>query len=284
MKRKLLSLLVVGTFALSATACSSSDSATEEETTDTAAEETADETEDDDTLTVGATLVPHAELLNLVKDDLAAEGVQLEVVEFNDYTLVNPALTSGDLDANYFQHQPYLDEYIASTGDELVNIANIHVEPIRVYSEEVKDVTEIKDGSKVAIPNDATNEGRALLLLEKLGLIEVNDEAGILATLDDITENTRNIEFVETDPAMLPRTLSEVSFAVIQTNIALESGLKAEDSIAVEDKESPYANAITVRKGDEQDEDVQKLIKALQSDKVKAYIEESYDGAVVPAF
>lgn len=284
MKRKLLSLLVVGTFALSATACSSDDKTTETDTTDAAAEgEEGDETEDD-TLTVGATLVPHAELLNLVKDDLASQGVQLEVVEFNDYTLVNPALTSGDLDANYFQHQPYLDEYIASTGDELVNVANIHVEPIRVYSQEVQDVTDVKDGSKVAIPNDATNEGRALLLLEKLGLIEVDDEAGILATLDDITSNPRNLEFVETDPAMLPRTLSEVSCAVIQTNIALESGLKAVESIAVEDKESPYANAITVRKGDENDEEIQKLITALQSEKVKTYIEENYDGAVVPAF
>ncbi len=230
--KKFLSLVLTGVLGLSLVACGGSDS-----TTDEALE----------TLTVGATLIPHAEILEFVKDDLEAEGINLVVEEFTEYTLLNPALTQGDLDANYFQHQPFLDSYIADHGDDLVLVGNVHVEPLRVYSETLTSLSELENGATIAIPNDATNEGRALRLLEIEGLITLNPEAGILGTPKDIIDNPKNLEFIELEAYMLPRTLDEVDCAVIQTNVALEFGVTSEKSIAVEDADSPYANGIVVR-------------------------------------
>ncbi len=275
--KKLISLLVSGVLAVSLVACGgTSEPEANAGTTDPAAETV--------TLTVGATVVPHAEILNFVKEDLKAEGIDLVVKEFSDYTLVNPALTSGELDANYFQHQPYLDSYLADSGENLVMAGNVHVEPIRVYSNSLTSIEELADGAKVAIPNDATNEGRSLVLLEKLGLIKLDPAVGVLGTPKDITENPKNLEFVELDAYLLPRSLDDADIAVIQTNVAIEAGLEIEKSIAVEDAESPYANGVTVRAGDENREEIQKLLTALQSEKVKTFIEENYNGAVVPAF
>ncbi len=273
--KKLISLLVSGVLAVSLVACGGT---SEKEATGGTTETGTT------TLTVGATVVPHAEILNFVKEDLKAEGIDLVVKEFSDYTLVNPALTSGELDANYFQHQPYLDSYLADSGDNLVMVGNVHVEPIRIYSNTLKSVEELADGAKVAIPNDATNEGRSLVLLEKLGLIKLDPAAGVLGTPKDITENPKNLEFVELDAYLLPRSLDDADIAVIQTNVAIEAGLALEKSIAVEDAESPYANGVTARAGDENREDIKKLVAALQSEKVAKFIEENYNGAVVPAF
>ncbi len=273
--KKLLSLLLSGVLAVSLVACGG----TSEEPADTSAEST-----ELVTLTIGATTVPHAEILNFVKEDLKAEGIDLVIEEFADYTLINPALTSGELDANYFQHQPYLDSYVSDSGEQLVMAGNVHVEPIRVYSNTLTSIDEIPDGGKIAIPNDATNEGRSLVLLEKLGLIKLDPEVGILGTPRDIIENPKNLEFVEVDAYLLPRTLGDVDCAVIQTNVAIEAGLEIEKSIAVEDADSPYANGVAVRAGDENSEEIQKLLAALQSDKVAAFIDENYGGAVVPAF
>lgn len=280
--KKVISLVLTGAVALTGVACGNDTANNDPGTNETTNNEPA--TDEVTKLVIGASSTPHAELLNLVKDDLLAEGVELEIKEFSDYVLMNPALANGDLDANFFQHEPFLEQYRVETGDDLVNIANIHVEPIRVYSSSILDIAELKDGDKISLPNDATNEGRALLLLETLGVIEVDDNAGVLATLSDITSNPKNIEFVELDPGMLPRSLSEVTCSIIQTNIALESGLDVNASIGVEDKNSPYANAITVRGGDENNEAIQKVVEALQSEKVKTFIEDTYDGAVVPAF
>ncbi len=274
--KKLISLLVSGVLTLSLVACGGTEPTESTTEGETGAELTK--------LTVGASVVPHAEILNYIKDDLKAEGIELEVVEFSDYALINPALTSGELDANYFQHQPYLDSYINDTGDDLVMAGNVHVEPIRIYSNSITSIEELPDGAKVALPNDATNEGRSLVLLEKLGLIKMDPAAGILGTPNDIIENPKNLEFVELDPYLLARSLDDVSIAVIQTNIAIEAGLDASKSIAVEDADSPYANGVTVRAGDENREEIQKLMAALQSEKVATFIEENYNGAVVPAF
>ncbi len=271
--KKLISLLLSGVLAVSLVACGGTSDKASETGTGTV------------TLTVGATVVPHAEILNFVKEDLKAEGIELVVKEFSDYTLLNPALVSGDLDANYFQHQPYLDSFIADSGESnLVMAGNVHVEPIRVYSNKLTSIDEIADGAKIAIPNDATNEGRSLLLLEKLGLIKLDPAVGVLCTPKDITENPKNLEFVEIDAYLLPRSLDDADVAVIQTNVAIEAGLDLAKSIEVEDAESPYANGLTVRIGDENREEIKKLIAALQSKKVKTFIEENYNGAVVPAF
>ncbi len=278
--KKLISLVLSGVLAVSLVACGGA-SGTETTTGETGTDGTSTELT---TLTVGDTVVPHAEILNFIKEDLKAEGIDLQVKEFSDYTLVNPALTSGELDANYFQHQPYLDSYIADSGDQLVMVGNVHVEPIRVYSDTLTSIEEIPDGGKIALPNDATNEGRALVLLEKLGLIKLDPYVGILGTPKDIIENPKNLEFTELDAYLLPRSLGDVDCAVIQTNVAIEAGLPTDKSIAVEDADSPYANGITVRAGDENREEIQKLVTALQSEKVKKFIEENYNGAVVPAF
>ncbi|ANS75641.1 methionine ABC transporter substrate-binding protein [Paenibacillus yonginensis] len=236
-------------------------------------------------LVVGATAVPHAEILEHIKPALAAEGIDLEIKEFTDYVLPNKELADKTLDANYFQHQPYLDDQNKQLGTDLVGVVGVHVEPFGAYSHKYKTVDEIPDGATVAIPNDATNGGRALLLLAKNGLITLKDDAGIEATKKDIVSNPKNLKFKEMDAAMLPRTLDEVDLSLINTNYALEAGLvPTKDALFIEDKDSPYTNLLVARPDNKDSDAIQKLAQALTSDDVKKFIEDKYQGAVVPAF
>jgi D-methionine transport system substrate-binding protein len=237
-----------------------------------------------ETLTVGATAVPHAELLNLVQEDLANEGITLKIVEFSDYVQPNAALLSGDLDANFFQHLPYLESNL-EWKNALVSAFSVHVEPLGLYSRSAKTIAELKDGAAIAIPNDPTNGGRALLLLQANGLITLNPEADLTATPLDITENPRNLKFRELEAAQLPRALEDVDAAVINGNYALEAGINpVQDSLVIEGADSPYVNIVAVKKGGENDKRILALKAALQTQKVKDYILAQYNGGVVAAF
>ena len=241
------------------------------------------------TLTVGATPNPHAEILAQVKDDLAAEGIDLVVKEYSDYVVPNTAVEEGDLDANYFQHTPYMEEFNEKNGTHLVSVGKVHYEPMGIYPGLTKTLEELKDGATIAVPNDTTNEARALQLLAAQGLIELKEDAGLNATPNDITSNPKNLQFKELEAAMLPQTASEVDLSVINSNFAMEGGMNpATDSLASEDADSEaaqtFANIIAVKEGHENDPAIQALVKALQSDKVKEYIEKTYSGAVVAVF
>lgn len=236
------------------------------------------------TLTIGATPVPHAELLNLVKDELAASGITLVVREFNDYVQPNEALIAGDLDANFFQHVPYLESN-ENWKSRLVSAFGVHVEPLGLYSHKYKTIGELPAGSNIAIPNDPTNGGRALLLLQSNGLITLSASAGLTATIRDITGNPRNYRFTELEAAQLPRALGDVDAAVINGNYAMEAGLNpVRDSLIIEGSDSPYVNIITVRRGFENDPRIRALETALHSKKIKDYIDANYDGGVVAVF
>lgn len=237
-------------------------------------------------LKVGATPEPHADLLNLVKDDLKAEGITLEVIEFNDYVIPNEAVESGEIDANYFQHLPYLNSFNEERGFHLVNAAGIHVEPFALYSRKVKSLAELADGARIAIPNDPTNEGRALLLLQAAGVLTLKPEAGITATPLDVASYNKKVTFTEVEAASLPRVLDDVDAAVINGNYAIPAGLSAyKDGIFIEDSSSPYVNVIAVKAGNENKAEIQALVKALKSEKVKKYIQERYpNGEVVTVF
>jgi D-methionine transport system substrate-binding protein len=235
-------------------------------------------------LTVGATPVPHAELLNLVKDDLAAQGITLTVREFTDYVTPNTALIAGDLDANYFQHIPYLGSN-TEWEEKLVSAFGVHVEPLGLYSNSLKNTAELRDGASIAIPNDPTNEGRALLLLQSAGIIGLRPNAGLTATPQDIVTNPKNIRFRELEAAQLPRSLGDVDAAVINGNYALEAGLNPiRDSIVLEGADSPYVNIVVVQKGKENDPRILALAEALRSQKVKDYINNTWNGSVVAIF
>ncbi|WP_177162938.1 MetQ/NlpA family ABC transporter substrate-binding protein [uncultured Fusobacterium sp.] len=236
-------------------------------------------------LKVGATPVPHAELLNLVKEDLKSEGVDLKVVEFTDYVTPNLALAEGELDANFFQHFPYLEKFSNERGLNLVSAGKVHVEPLGVFSQKIKDIKDLPDKATIAIPSDPSNGGRALILLHNNGIIKLNDPANLYVTEFDIVENPKKLKFKPIEAAQLPRVLPDVEAAVINGNYALEAGFSpVEDSLLLEGAESPYANIIAVKSGDESKEDIQKLLKALQSKKVSDYIGANYKGGVVPAF
>ncbi|WP_282286661.1 MetQ/NlpA family ABC transporter substrate-binding protein [Pseudomonas sp. PS02302] len=238
-----------------------------------------------ETLSVAATPVPHAEILEFVKPQLAKEGVDLQIKVFTDYVQPNLQVAQKRLDANFFQHQPYLDEFNKSRGTDLVTVAQVHVEPFGIYSQKIKKLDEVREGAVVAIPSDATNGGRALLLLEKAGLIKLKDSANILATPKDIAENPKQLKFKELEAATLPRVLNQVDLALINTNYALEAKLNpTQDALLLEGKESPYANILVARPDNKDSDAVQKLAKALNTPAVKQFIEEKYQGAVVPAF
>ncbi|HLT05242.1 MAG TPA: MetQ/NlpA family ABC transporter substrate-binding protein, partial [Pseudomonas sp.] len=238
-----------------------------------------------ETLTVAATAVPHAELLEFVKPQLAQDGVNLEIKVFTDYVQPNVQVAEKRLDANFFQHQPYLDEFNKNRGTQLVSVAGIHVEPFGAYSHKIADLDDLPNGANVVIPNDATNGGRALLLLAHAGVITLKPEAGITATPRDIAENPKRIRIRELEAATLPRVLNQVDLALINTNYALEAGLNpAEDALIIEGEESPYVNILVSREDNKDSPALRKLVKALRSDAVKAFIEEKYQGAVVPAF
>ena len=234
-------------------------------------------------IVVGATPEPHAALLSLVVDDLAAQGITLEIKEFTDYVTPNDAVEYGEIDANYFQHIPYLESFNTEHGYHLVNAGGIHVEPIALYSKKYSSLSDIPNGAVIAIPNDPTNEGRALLLLQSAGLIKLKDNAGLEAIPLDIVENPKNLKFSEIEAATLPRVLSDVDAAVINGNYAIPAGLVAtRDGLFVEGADSPYVNVIAVKAGNENNPAVKALVEALKSDEVKAYVAEHYkNGEVV---
>ncbi|WP_294157725.1 MetQ/NlpA family ABC transporter substrate-binding protein [uncultured Selenomonas sp.] len=238
------------------------------------------------TLKVGATAVPHAEILEQAKPLLAKEGIDLQIVEFNDYVQPNLALNDKELDANYFQHEPYLKNFIDEHKEvKLANAAGVHIEPMGIYSHKVKKLDELKDGASIAIPNDPTNGGRSLLLLEKAGLLKLKEGVGEKATIQDIVENPKNLKFQEVEAAQVPRTLDDVDAAIINSNFAMQVPLDpTKDAMFIEDSTSPYVNIIAVRAGDESRPEIQALIKVLHSDEIKNFINEKYKGAVVPAF
>jgi D-methionine transport system substrate-binding protein len=236
-------------------------------------------------ISVAATAVPHAELLEFVKPALAKEGVELKIKVFTDYVQPNVQVAEGRLDANFFQHQPYLDEFNASRGTALVSIAGVHVEPFGAYSSKIKKLDELSEGAQVVIPNDATNGGRALLLLQKAGVITLKDGAGITATVKDIAENPKAIKVRELEAATLPRVLGQVDLALINTNYALEAGLNpTKDALVIEGADSPYVNILVTTAEKKDNADLQKLAKALHTPEVKKFIADQYKGAVVPAF
>ena len=236
------------------------------------------------TLKVGVSPVPHAEILGAVKDKLAKEGVNVEIIEFTDYVQPNLALNDKNLDANYFQHKPYLDEFVRSRNLKLVSAGAIHLEPMSVFSKKIKDLKDLPDGARVAIPNDPTNGGRALLVLQSAGLIKLRDGAPITATPQDITENKKNLQFSELEAPQLPRSLEDADISVININFALEAKLNPKDAIFTESSDSPYANIVAVREGDENRPEIKKLIEALTSQESKDFIEKKYNGAIKAAF
>jgi len=241
---------------------------------------------DDKKIVVGASPTPHAKILEAAKEILAEKGYELEIKEFTDYVQPNLTLDSGDLDANYFQHRPYLDDFNKKHKTKLVSIAAIHYEPFGIYPGKTKSLADLSDGAQIAVPNDTTNEARALLLLEAQGLIKVDPDAGLDATAKDITENPKNIKIMELEAAQLARSLPDVDMAVINGNYALQADLNAaEDALALEEENSPmetFANIIAVREGEEDSEKLKALVEALKSDKVKDYMEKEFKGAVVP--
>ena len=237
------------------------------------------------TLKVGASPVPHAEILEFIQPGLAEEGLELEIVVFTDYVQPNLALDNGDIDANYFQHVPYQEQFEADHGLDLTALGGVHVEPIGVYSDTYDSLDDLPDGAEIAIPNDPSNGGRALLLLQAAGVLELAENAGLEATPLDIAGNPKNLTFVELEAAQLPRSLADVDAAVINTNYALEADLNPlEDALAIEGADSPYVNVLTVLAGEEDNAAFEQLLDALTSEEVREFIEETYEGAVVATF
>ena len=242
--------------------------------------------DDSSVLKVGATPEPHAEMLKLVVDNLAEQGITLKVMEFTDYVTPNEALEGGQIDANFFQHLPYMESFNSERGYHIVNAGGIHIEPVALYSKKLSSLADIKNGATIAIPNDPTNEGRALLLLQSAGLIKLDENAGITATPQNIVENPKNIKFHEIEAASLPRVLLDVDAAVINGNYAIPAGLRANsDGLVVEGADSPYVNVVAVKDGNENSDKITALVKALQSEEIAEFITERYpNGEVVKVF
>ena len=240
-----------------------------------------------DVLKVAATAVPHAEILNFVKPQLKAQGLELQVKEFSDYVQPNMAVEDKQLDANFFQHQPYLDSFNKDRKTSLVQVADgkVHVEPFGAYSKKIKAVSALKDGATIAIPNDPSNGGRALLLLAKQGLIELKDPKSLTPTPLDVVKNPKKLKFRELEAPLLPRALNDVDLALINTNYAIEAKLNpTQDALFIEGADSPYTNIVVSRTDRAQDPSIAKLMKALHTPEVKKFIQDKYKGAVVPAF
>lgn len=275
---------VLGSFAL--TACGGNSATSSSAATSGAA--TSSSASNSTVITVGASPSPHAEILKAVEDEIKAAGYELKVVEYNDYVQPNVALSEGDLDANYFQHKPYLDNYNQENGTDLVSAAAIHFEPMGIYAGKSSDIKNVPDGAKIAVPSDATNEARALLLLQDQGVLKLKDGVGLEATKNDIAENPHNVEFVEVEAASVPRTLQDADFGVINGNYALSAGLDTTATLASEGAGSEaaktYANIVAVRKGEDQTDKTKALVKALTSDTAKKFIENQYKGSVIPVF
>lgn len=259
-----------------------------ETTAETTAEETTASSGELQKIVVGASPAPHAEILKAANDVLKEKGYELEIKEYVDYIQPNLALESGDLDANYFQHKPYMDTFNEENGTHLVSAGAIHYEPFGIYAGKSDSLDELADGAEVLVPNDVTNEARALLLLQDQGLLTLKEDAGLTATINDITENPKNLDIVELEAAQLPRSLQDADIAVINGNYAIEAGLKVTDALAVEASDSlaaqTYGNVVAVREGDEESDKTKALMEVLTSDDIKEFIETKYDGAVVPLF
>lgn len=238
------------------------------------------------TLKVAATSVPHAELLEIIKPELESQGIHLTIVEVDDYNLPNRLLFEKQVDANFFQHQPFLEEQNQRFGYHLVPIAKVHIEPLGIFSQKLSSLETLQEGAIIGIPNDPTNEARALTLLQEVGLIELKEGfPGSLATILDIKDNPKHLKIEEVNAAFLPRTLVDVDLAVIPSNFALSAHLNpVEEALAIEAQDSPYANVLVVREGEEQREDLQKFKAALTSEKMRKVILEKYQGAIVPAY
>ena len=281
MNKKFLSLILALALSASLTACGSSD------TTETTDDADSGDTTETVTLKVAASPTPHAEILEQVKPILAEQGIDLVITEYGDYIVPNTAVDEGDEDANYFQHTPYLEQFNAENGTDLVSVGKIHYEPMGIYAGKTASLEELPDGATIAVPNDATNEARALQLLAAQGLIEIDPEAGLNATPNDITSNPKNLEFTELDAAMIPNTIEEFDLNVINSNYALQAGLNpAEDALASEDAASDaaqtYANIVAVKAGHENDPAIVALVDALHSEEIQEFINTTYAGSVLP--
>ena len=299
--KKLLSAALAASLTLSLAACGSSAASSAPASSEAASSAAADSASVDSTaaestndlagtkLVVAASPTPHAEILEVAKDILAEQGITLEIKEFSDYVQPNLVTENGEVDANYFQHTPYLDSFNAENGTHLVSVGAIHYEPFGIYPGKSDDLANIADGATIAVPNDTTNEARALQLLAAQGIITVREGAGLTATVNDIEENPHNVKIQEIEAAQLPRTVQDVDFAVINGNFAMEAGFSVgKDALATEDASSEaaqtYANVLVVKEGNENSPAIQALLAALQSDKVRDFINETFDGAVVPIF
>lgn len=281
MNKKFLSLILALALSASLTACGSSG------TTETTDDTDSGDTTETVTLKVAASPTPHAEILEQVKPILAEQGIDLVITEYGDYIVPNTAVDEGDEDANYFQHTPYLEQFNAENGTDLVSAGKIHYEPMGIYAGKTASLEELPDGATIAVPNDATNEARALQLLAAQGLIEIDPEAGLNATPNDITSNPKNLEFTELDAAMIPNTIEEFDLNVINSNYALQAGLNpAEDALASEDAASDaaqtYANIVAVKAGHENDPAIVALVDALHSEEIQEFINTTYAGSVLP--
>ncbi len=288
MRKKILASILGATFVIGAlVGCGSSDTTADAQPKADEATEAKEENKELTTITVAASATPHAEILEYAAPLLEEKGYKLEVTVFDDYVQPNLVVDSGEFDANYFQHVPYLDSFNEEKGTHLVNAGGIHYEPFGIYPGQKASLDDIEDGDTIAIPNDTTNEARALLLLQDNGLLTLKDGAGLTATVNDITENPKNIKFEELEAAQVARVKDEVAFVVLNGNYALEAGYSvSKDSIAYESADSEaaktYVNIIAVAEGHENDEGIKALVEVLTSDDVKSYIESTYDGAVVP--
>lgn len=301
MKKNLALVLAAVLAAGALTACGSSNNAetSAAQTTESAAEETTTGVSEEtttaanaasgelETVRVAASPSPHAEILEAAKDAMAAKGYDLKVEEFTDYVQPNLATESGDVNANYFQHQPYLDDFNAEKGTHLVSVGSIHYEPFGIYAGKTASLDELAEGAQIAVPNDTTNEARALLLLEANGIIKLKDGVGLTATKMDIAENPKNVEIVEVEAAQIPRSIASVDFACMNGNYAIEAGFKVSDALAVEAADSEaaktYANIIAVKEDNKDAQWAKDLVDVLKSDEIKEFINTTYEGAVVPA-
>ncbi len=280
MKKKLLALLLGLTLCLSLAACGGDSGTTTDDTT-----ETDGDTAETVTLTVAASPTPHAVILEQCVPILAEQGIELVVNQYDDYVVPNTAVEDGDEDANYFQHLPYLEEFNESRGTHLVSVASVHIEPMGIYAGQTTSLEDLPDGAVIGVPNDPTNEGRALLLLQSQGLITLDDSSNLTATPNNIVDNPKNLEFREIEAQTLPSSLPDLDLAVINSNYALGAGLNpSTDALAIESSDSPYVNVLVVKEGNEDNEAIQALVEALHSDTIRDFINEEFDGAVVPAF
>lgn len=271
--KKIFTLLLALTLLTSLVACNNATNNTETKT------------DDDNKIIIGVSPVPHAEISEALKDEFAKEGIEVEVKVFDDYVQPNLALDQGYIDANFFQHIPYLENFSKERGLNLVSLGSVHIEPMGLYSDKIKSLDELKDGDEVLIPSDPSNGRRALLLFEKNGLITLKDDTKEDITEKDIDQNTKNLKFTPIEAANIPNVYKDAALAAINTNFALGAGLNpSADAIALEDKDSPYANVIAVRKGEETKDKFQKLIKVFQSEACKKFIEDTYKGEIYPAF